>query len=106
MITPVVVRISGSGSETTPRSARTVLTMPVSRRITCQANVRTSVLDQNGNSTAIKSSPAKSCRPSDTPALSSSVALRIAPNMIDAPKKTTSVQSTVSRSTGRHHTHG
>jgi hypothetical protein len=32
--------------------------------------------------------------------------LRIAPNMIDAPKKTTRVQSSVSRSIGRHLTHG
>jgi len=33
--------------------------------------------------------------------LSSSVAFRIAPNMIDAPKKSASVHSTVSRFTGR-----
>jgi hypothetical protein len=31
---------------------------PVSRRITCQANVRTRRLDQNGNSTAISRRPA------------------------------------------------
>ena len=32
--------------------------IPVSRRITCQAKVRTSALDQNGSSTAIRSTPA------------------------------------------------
>ena len=32
--------------------------IPVSRRMTCQANVRTSRLDQNGRSTAMRSSPA------------------------------------------------
>ena len=31
---------------------------PVSRRMTCQAYVRTSRLDQNGTSTAISSRPA------------------------------------------------
>jgi hypothetical protein len=34
------------------------------------------------------------------------VALPIAPNMIEAPKKTTSVHRRVFRSTGRHHTPG
>ena len=38
-----------SGSEMTPSSQESRLMIPVSRRMTCQANVRTSRLDQNGN---------------------------------------------------------
>ena len=49
MITPAVVRMRVSGSEMSPRSSRNRLMIPVSRRITCQANVRTSRLDQNGS---------------------------------------------------------
>ena len=51
-------------------------------------------------------SPAPSCRASRRPALSSLVALAIAPNMIEAPKNTTSVHRIVFRSTGRHDTRG
>ena len=53
MITPARRPDQGSGSEMTPRSIRNRLMTPVSRRITCQANVRTSRLDQNGSSTAM-----------------------------------------------------
>ena len=55
----------------------------------------------NSTIAPMSSRPAAACAASATPVPSSSVALRIAPNMIDAPKKSTSVQSTVSRSTGR-----
>ena len=57
-MTPDVVRISGSGSAMSPRSSRKLLMIPVSRRITCQAKVRTSRLDQNGRRTAISRRPA------------------------------------------------
>ena len=48
------------------------------------------------------SPPAASWAASETPRPSSSEASRISPNITDAPKKTTSVQSTVFRSTAGH----
>ena len=61
---------------------------------------------RNSRIAPTSSSPAPSCRASRTPALSSLVALAIAPNMIEAPKNTTSVHRIVFRSTGQHHTRG
>ena len=66
----------------------------------------TARLRTNSTIAATTTAPAASCAASWTPADSSLVALRIAANMIEAPKKTTSVQSSELRSTGRHHTRG
>jgi hypothetical protein len=55
---------------------------------------------------ATSSTPAASCAASETPRPSSSAALRIAENSSEAPKKTTSVQRTVLRSTAEHDSRG
>jgi hypothetical protein len=60
----------------------------------------------NTTITPTSSAPTPSCASSATPVPSSLVASRTAANRTEAPKKTTRVQSTVSRSTGRHHTRG
>ena len=57
--TPVVVWYRSRGWSMRPQPRRVELIRPVSRRITCQAYVRTSRLDQNGTRTAISRRPAQ-----------------------------------------------